>query len=707
MRAAASARGALFSGANRIALSGAVRGTLAAAVPFLLLRYSGHPAEALFATVAALNVSIADSGGPYLQRLTVMLVIALGVPLVLVAGMVSHDTWWLAVALMFAVAFLGGLARLYGPAGTAVGLISSIVFLIGSEIPADLQLSLHYAGFYCAGAAWSILVVFLIWRLRPYRRVRYELGEGFLQLADVLAALHRCGSATGGGDEADLAAGQRRIRTTFEAARDTLGEDFANVETMPGFVSDLIVMIRAGLRINAAAASLGSALEYQDDGGLSDAARDAAGGILETFPSACRGIAATLLDRDDNGSLALARRRLEEWEPVAGAASLEEIDTLLNVILRQLESARRVADRLAEPRRHGGLLPPLHGPAFPAVSLSTVRANLSFDALVFRHALRVAVAASGATAAYLLLDIPHGMWLPLTVIIILQPQLGPTLIRALQRTGGTLLGTLLAGVLVYLFRDSAAMEAAILGCLFLTLLFFRRRYWVAVTFLTPLIILLLSLLVYRPWVEIAERLGNTLGGAALALAAAAVLWPSRESGQIPDIIAAAIDANRRYLETLFQALDRGLEPGWPLAGCRAGAERATSNARASVERLFSEPRWLRREAGAAVTAVTHVERLCRHITRLSIYLHAGSEIAPAFGDLGRVMNESLEELADAARHSRPPADYPRLEKVYASIRRNWCKQPGADVHDLAPVQSLTGNLMGDIQGLRAALAKEE
>jgi len=697
------------SGASRIALYTALRGTLAAAIPFLLLRYAGYPAEALFATVAVLNVSIGDSGGPYRQRLATMTTIALLVPLVLLAGLLSQSVWWLAVALMFLVALLGGMARLYGGAGTAVGVISSIVFLIGIEVPADLNQSLHAAAAYFGGAVWTVLVALVVWRLRPYRRVRYELGEGFRQLARLLGHVRKQSVVSGAAGRAEqhLAADQRRVRATFDSAEEILGETLAGTEGVPAFLSDLIVLIRCGLRVNAAAASLGSALDRPEQGVLPERSRIALAELLESLEAASLDIASALLDGTAGHPLQEARSQLEQWERLGGQSTRGEIDTLANVILVQLEAGQRVTERLAEPSLGARLLPPLHGPAFPAVSLALLRANLSFRSLVFRHALRAAVTASAATAAYLLLDIPHGMWLALTVVIVLQPQLGPTLTRALQRTAGTVLGAAVAGVLVYLFQNSIGIEAAILVCLFLTLLFFRQRYWLAVVFLTPLIILLLSLLVHHPWISIVERIGNTLGGAALALAAASALWPTREYRQLPEAMAGAIEANRRYLAALAAAAARGLEPDWPLAGVRAEAELATANARASLERMLTEPRWSQRAGRGAVAAVAHLERLCRHLSRLSIYLHENADVAPDFGPLAEAFEETLGALAGATRRSQAPPPGPALEDAYFEARRIWQGSLRDREQVLSSIDALMGSIVGDVQSLRAALADRD
>lgn len=692
----------IVSGAARVNLTIALRGTLAAAVPFLWLNAIGHPAEALFATIAVLNLCIADSGGPYRQRLIVMAVIAVVVPFVLVAGMQAQPIWWLAVGLMFVVAFLGGMARLFGGAGMAIGLIASLLFLIGIEVPGTWAQSLRYAGVYFAGAAWTILIVLVFWRFRPYRRIRLEVGECFRQLTDAVSVLKRVCAAAGAADERAFADAQMRVRDSVQLTKQTLGETFFQSESLPPFLADLGVLLRAAGRINAAVGSLAESAGVSGAKRLSpDGLRELAA-LLDRIEGDCQDIAAHLLEQGEG------RRAEDRREELSGDndGCLADIQTLLNVISRQLDAAMRVVDRLATHRRRRGLLPPLHGPSFPQGGWSLIRANFNPGSLVFRHALRVAAATSLGLAAYLLLGIPHGMWLPLTVLIVLQPHMGATMTRALHRTGGTILGAILAGVLVYLFQDTAFMPAAILGCFFLTLLFFRRRYWLAVMFLTPLIILLLTLLVHHPWVQIAERIGNTLGGAMLALAAAYWLWPSWEYRRLPDLIADAVAANRRYFTAIAEAAERGTEPGWPLAGIRAQAELATTNMRASLDRMLTEPKRFHTQVSRAIPLITHIERLTRHVSRLSIYLHNTPGTRIPFGDLAPVVTRKLEHLSEAIRNGTSPGDNDDLERAYAASRRAWQSRESELNTAWRTVDSLVASVVGDLNSLRAALAGE-
>ena len=696
------------SGANRVAIHAALRGTAAAAVPFFLLRQTGHPVAAMFATIAILNVSIADSGGPYRQRLAVMLAIALVVPLVLILGMRCPVAWWAAPVAMFAVAMLGGMARLLGAAGTSVGLIAGVVFLVGLEVPGDWPHTLQSALTYLGGASWALLVTLVFWRLRPYRRVRYEIGEVFSQLAIATHWLEARCTLPYVDCQAELAAAHAGVQNALQQAEQTLGATLSETNSIPPFLSDLIVLVRAASRVQASLLGLGGALTGVDPGSFSKPRRADLVALIEQIENGCRNLAAGLLDKTSPYAENSRNTREPPWASIDLArddnAPLQEAETFVNVIRRQLESSYRVLDRLAGQRHGIGLLPPLHGPSFPNAGWSALRANLTFRSLIFRHALRVATASALATAVYRIWHIPHGIWIPLTVLIVLQPQLGATLSKALQRTGGTVLGAILAGILVLMFHQTPGVDFAILTCFFLTLLFLRRHYWVAAVFLTPLIILLLSLLVHHPWSDIIERILNTLAGAGLALAAGYFLWPSWEYRRLPEEINAAVRANSAYLHAIFDAAARGIQPGWPLAGRRARAELDTSNARASLERMMAEPRRFQLDAAQLIDLVTHLERLTRHLSRLSIYLHQWPEARLSFGDLPQAFDLKLQTIAQAVAHDKILTTDDSLESAYMVTRRTWQTTPPGPP-DWRIVDSLIGSIIADINSLGACLTK--
>lgn len=615
------------SGTMRIRVSQALRGTFAAAVPFLVLRATGHPAGALFTTIAALFLSVADGGGPYRERLTVMLIVTTVVPLTLFLGMHVRGTWYVATALMFLVAMAGGMTRILGPAGIPVGLQTGLGFVIGLYVPGGLLESLQYVGYFVAGAAWTILLALLVWRVRPYRRLRYQAGEAFSQVAATFRLLEEGVARPGTDYESRLSAQQRANRDTFAEFRETLGTTAGQGQTPPAFIPDLIVLLHAASGLEAAAVSLTGMLGPEGPENAPEALRRHIADTVAAMRAAADGIASALLsgDRYGGGEVSAQVAALE-------AAAREHPDTVsitesiafLEACLRHLQIAERATVRLAgKAPTQLAMLPPLHGPVFPNFSLHLLRANLTIRSLLFRHGIRMGLAAALGTALYLVFHIPHGIWLPLTTLLVLQPHFGATLPRALHRVGGTLVGAGVASLVVFLSAGSpGGIDAAILVSVFFTIVFIRQRYWVAVVFITLLIILLLDLLTHHPWESIVERVFNTLGGAVIALVSGYLLWPSPERRRLPEQLADAVQADRRYLAATFSGLSDAIIAAEKADAARGQAELATANVEAALGRMLAEPRHMRGRAGEAIALLTYLQRLGRHITRLAVYVES-------------------------------------------------------------------------------------
>ncbi|HYW76341.1 MAG TPA: FUSC family protein [Gammaproteobacteria bacterium] len=708
----AALRGRLIpSGSTRILISQALRATFAAAVPFVALRLTGHPAGALFTTIAALFLSIADGGGgPYRQRLTVMLLVTGIVPIMLFAGMHTRETWYAATVVMFFVATAAGMTRLLGTAGIPIGLQSGLGFVVGLYVPGGLEASLHYMGYYVAGALWTILLALLVWRVRPYRRIRYQAGDCFQRLGDTFALL-RAGLASASAHSEDrLLAQERGNRQALDELRATMGAALGEGQLPPPFLADLIVLLHAAAHVDATAVGLSSALTPATLRALPEKARDDTLATIAALEQAASAIAAGLLSGRRLEPVELAVSRLgdleQEMSKHPDSASLSESFALLEACARQLRIAERAAARLAGgARRQLAALPPLHGPVFPNFSLHQLRANLTPRSLIFRHGVRLGIAAALATALYLVLHIPHGIWLPLTVLLIMQPHFGATLPRALHRVAGTLVGSVIAGLCILALGGTPGIDVAILVCVFFTIVYVRRRYWVAVAFITPLIILLLDLLTHHPWVEIVERIGDTLAGAVIAVVAGYLLWPSPERRRLPELLLDAVEAVRTYLDAAFaplagtQALDIDTETA------RGAAELAIANADAALGRMLAEPRHMRSHADETLTVLAYLQRVSRHLTRLSVYVSRRPWELRSADPLRQCLDATLRAIVVIVGNQGAAAEVADSEPACLSLEaecRQEAEQSGADA---AAIAFQIGEIVDDVNNLAEACAR--
>jgi len=124
------------------------------------------------------------------------------------------------------------------------------------------------------------------------------------------------------------------------------------------------------------------------------------------------------------------------------AAVLAGVEALASQLRAAVESATHAitGDEEAAVR--------LHAPRPPALRLrapvSILRANLTLRSAACRHAVRLACCFALADALGRTLDLPRGYWVPMTVAIVLKPDVAATFTHGLGRVAGTTVGLVLA-----------------------------------------------------------------------------------------------------------------------------------------------------------------------------------------------------------------------------------------------------------------------
>ena len=91
---------------------------------------------------------------------------------------------------------------------------------------------------------------------------------------------------------------------------------------------------------------------------------------------------------------------------------------------------------------------------------AVIAANLGFDKVAFRHALRWGFALAVGVAVYQALDLgPHGYWVPMTVLFVLRPTHDETWERIAMRAAGTFAGLAVATPIAELVGGIDVLEA--------------------------------------------------------------------------------------------------------------------------------------------------------------------------------------------------------------------------------------------------------
>lgn len=151
--------------------------------------------------------------------------------------------------------------------------------------------------------------------------------------------------------------------------------------------------------------------------------------------------------------------------------------------------------------------------------------QLTPKSIIFRHALRLAVASAIAIAVYKFFRLEHGYWLIITVLVIVKPIFADTRKRALERVLGSVAGGIIALIIAALFQNIIILD--ILLILFSALAFshVRTNYGFYALFLTPFVVLMIDTVIPGDWQVALVRILDTLIGGAIALIVSYLLRP--------------------------------------------------------------------------------------------------------------------------------------------------------------------------------------
>lgn len=239
---------------------------------------------------------------------------------------------------------------------------------------------------------------------------------------------------------------------------------------------------------------------------------------------------------------------------------------------------------------------------------------------------------------------------------------------------------------------------AIVALGFGAFLLLRRRYGFAMAFITPLVILLLGLSEPDPWIDIRDRVIDTVSGGALAMIAAYVLWPQWERERLSTRIAEALRVNATYMTQVFAMLSDGATMDSVIVARRI-AETETGNAEAALQRMMSEPKSRRGRPGRWHALATHLRRLNRHVGALAAHMEEVSirspEVRPLADALARGLASAAENIdgGKAARYEAPEAD---IVKVHRALT------DGASNDADEAISLLVGRIASDVGALYAA-----
>ena len=630
------------------------------------------------AALGGFDMLLVDNGGPYRTRLVTMATVLVGGSITLVVGSLVPPEIGITLGVTAAVCFLVIFARILSQPITSASVLILVLYFVGlGGTQHTLAGALLSAEMLLLGGAWAVLLSLVLWPVDPFRPARVAVAECYQAMAlfvDELSSSRL--SASPGSVEQAAFDWQRQQRARMEAARTALAVTAARAPARTIRARNLTVLLETADLLLARAMRLTELADVARTSTLVDAeqARERLASMAEWLAGAERAIYQALLEKPADGAAAFAYEGSQRIQFIArrrAEIATVEISTAGSMLAYVLAEEREALLELeisfdavvaiwtgAEVRR-------MPWPTEVAIDekpawdwvwidsgwLDTVQANWTMDSAMLRHTLRVSIVGMVDVAVMRAIHINHGFWLPMTSIILLQPYSAGTTRKSVQRVTGTVLGGILAAILAAAIPSQAWMIPLITLLAALTVATFAVDYAIYSFFLTPTFVLL-SLPHPHDWRYAGVRIGTTLVGALIAIAAMRLLWPERAEKELSRLLRRGAAADAAYVRALQRfweaaASDKRRAERQILAPARRACGLASNDAEEAVDRVMQEPQFgtlatdelqLRNEA---LTFATYLRRLTQNITTLAV---VGRPTALTHARLSRVA-ERMERIS--------------------------------------------------------------
>jgi uncharacterized membrane protein YccC len=679
------------------AIASGVRAAIGFGIPLLVGQLIDRRESGLFIGLIAFFVNLTNVDGLYHIKAKAMLAATLGITISVLAGLLVGNVPVLAVILTFGWGFASGFAPLYGNASDKVGLVIGLAFLFAIGHPSNLEVALMQSLLCLLGGGWAMLLSLFMWPLQPDRLLRIAVAACFDAIGTYLQT---CGSQT------DPTAQLIAIRTAIETARAYLGTTQIGRSAPSWLDEQLLVLIQDGDRLFASAIALTELIEnyaLQQPDSPKERLRQRAvqpliADAIDRLSIVLRSVAKVIAGKSasiDLGQLdriyeALTEREHFNRQAIEGRkvndlshATLNSLVVTLKKSIAQLQYAADSAkllslsgtDRQEHPRQIGQrqVDPLLLVTEDPQSAIELLRDNWTLNSAIFRHVLRLSISLSLGVIIYSTTHLLMGYWVTLTVMLVLKPNLGVTFTRFFQRVGGTILGALIAAILLFAVSSQPILDIIIMLTVFLGVALMAANYGSSVVFSSIFILLIADMTDINNtmgWKFAGFRILNTCIGAGLAFGSHYLLWPNWERDRLPSQLATALAEARTYFSDVMAVYQGTREYDSTIIRQRRRTGLAIVNAQASFQGLLREPKLDREVVEPVTTLLVYLRRFTGAVTVLAVHLeHVGAIVPlPELATFECQISLVLEQLADAVDRQIAPSPLPALEATLKIVQ---------------------------------------
>ena len=578
--------------------------TLGCIIPLLVCVYLGYANEGTLISFGALLIGLSDTpGAPSHRRLGMLSTIGLGILTysLIVSINFSISLTTIAIALL---GFFFAMFAVFNARASTVGTMCTLLMLFNVQHSVNAGNVWLNLIFVIAGGMWYMLISMWSLQIRPYRIAQQELAESIRYVADYIRLKADFYDPNIDIDKNYLKLIEKQVEVNKhqESVRDTLFQSKRSIKDTTK-IGRYLTLIFSDI-VDLFEQSLTTQYDY-------NAIKVAYSqyGVLVPFKHAILKVTNEL----DNIAYAINANRLPkptyafENDMNHLRESVEKLDKQgVNTIplKKVMINIRTIIKYLENIYSYNSTNV---GPNIPKEEIDSAsqfitrdqidwkkfKSNLSLQSSAFRHAIRVGVVLSGTYLTLNLINFnPNGIyWTLLTILVILKPGFGSTQERNAQRLIGTLIGGILGAVVIFTIDDVTIRFIFLIFFFLSGYSLFRINYIVAVMFITPYILIMLSFHGTDTLEMVTERIIDTFLGGVIAFVSSYVILPNWESFQFRDNMRSLLIANYNYLAQAIRIL-AGEQPtitAYKLS--RKEVYIASANMGSTFQRMLTEPKW--------------------------------------------------------------------------------------------------------------------
>ncbi|MGU9809517.1 YccS family putative transporter [Pseudomonas sp. LF052] len=297
-----------------------------------------------------------------------------------------------------------------------------------------------------------------------------------------------------------------------------------------------------------------------------------------------------------------------------------------------------------------------------------LRTQLTPTSLLFRHALRLALALTIGYGTLHAIHASQGYWIILTTLFVCQPNYGATRRKLGQRIIGTAIGLTVAWALFDLFPSPLVQSLFAIAAGLVFFINRTTRYTLATAAITLMVLFCFNQ-VGDGYGLFLPRLFDTLIGSLIAGLAVFLFLPDWQGRRLNKVLANTLTCNSVYLRQIMQQYAAGKSDDLAYRLARRNAHNADAALSTTLANMLMEPGHFRKEADVGFRFLVLSHTLLSYLSGLGAHRETQlpAEVREHLIDgAGNSLAASIDEIATGLANKQPIAIQSDAEEALAA-----------------------------------------